>query len=146
MYMHQCSGSSLVQVMTCPLFSTKPLPEQMLIYCWLETTFNKINKKEKGIQKCHLQYISHIFQTSMSQCWWRDADHVMNFDVFEAKLLMNVYLSDFDMLVLTRRLITIWKQWCNNSTNVSHWYENNDEKDWWNFALMTCNGLYWFLL
>ena len=40
-YMHQWTGSALVQVMTCRLFSTKPLPEQMLThYHW--TPRNKL--------------------------------------------------------------------------------------------------------
>ena len=33
---HQWNGSSLVQVMTCHLFSTKPLPEPMLTTCQLD--------------------------------------------------------------------------------------------------------------
>ena len=35
-YMRQWTGSSLVQVMACCLFGDKPLPEPMLIYCWLD--------------------------------------------------------------------------------------------------------------
>ena len=36
-YMHQLTGSSLVQVMACCLFGTKPLPEPMLAYCKLDS-------------------------------------------------------------------------------------------------------------
>ena len=36
-YMPQRSESSLVQVMTCGLFGTKPLPEPMLAYCQLDS-------------------------------------------------------------------------------------------------------------
>ena len=32
-YMHQWTGSALVQVMACRLFGVKPLPEPMLVYC-----------------------------------------------------------------------------------------------------------------
>ena len=32
-YMHQWIGSALVQIMACPLFSTKPLSEPVLGYC-----------------------------------------------------------------------------------------------------------------
>ena len=32
-YMHQWTGSSVVQVMACCLFGIKPLPETVLIYC-----------------------------------------------------------------------------------------------------------------
>ena len=32
-YMHQWTGSALVQIMVCHLFDTKPLPEPMLTYC-----------------------------------------------------------------------------------------------------------------
>ena len=35
-YMHQWTGSALVQVMACRLFGAKPLPEPMLTYCQLE--------------------------------------------------------------------------------------------------------------
>ena len=35
-YMLQWTGSSLVQVMACHLFGTKPLPETMLAYCQLD--------------------------------------------------------------------------------------------------------------
>ena len=35
-YMHQWTGSALVQVMACRLLSTKPLAEQMLAYCQLD--------------------------------------------------------------------------------------------------------------
>ena len=35
-YMHQWTGSALVQVMACRLFGAKPLPEPMLTYCRLD--------------------------------------------------------------------------------------------------------------
>ena len=35
-YMRRWTGSALVQVMACPLFGAKPLPEPMLIYCQLD--------------------------------------------------------------------------------------------------------------
>ena len=36
-YMRQWTGSALVRVMTCRLFGAKPLPEQMLAYCQLNS-------------------------------------------------------------------------------------------------------------
>ena len=36
-YMRQWIGSALVQVMACRLFSAKPLPEPMLVYCQLNS-------------------------------------------------------------------------------------------------------------
>ena len=36
-YMSQWTGSSLVQVMACCLFGTKPLPKPMLAYCQLDS-------------------------------------------------------------------------------------------------------------
>ena len=36
-YMRQWTGPSLVQVMACCLFGTKPLPEPMLAYCQLDS-------------------------------------------------------------------------------------------------------------
>ena len=35
-YVHQWTGSALVQKMACRLFSAKPLPEPMLTYCQLD--------------------------------------------------------------------------------------------------------------
>ena len=35
--MHQWTGPSLVQVMACRLFDTKPLPEPILAYCQLDS-------------------------------------------------------------------------------------------------------------
>ena len=36
MFIHQQPRTSLVQIMACRLFSTKPLPEPMLEYCRLD--------------------------------------------------------------------------------------------------------------
>ena len=36
-YMRQWTGSALFQIMTCHLFGAKPLPEQMLVYCQLDS-------------------------------------------------------------------------------------------------------------
>ena len=35
-YMRQCTGSALVQVMACRMFGAKPSPESMLAYCQLD--------------------------------------------------------------------------------------------------------------
>ena len=62
-YMHQWTGSSLVQVMACHLFVAKPLPEPMLVYCLLhslelisvkfEFEFYPFHSRQ-CIWKCHL--------------------------------------------------------------------------------------------
>ena len=39
-YMHQWTGSALVQGMACRLFRAKPLPESMLVNCQLEFQWN----------------------------------------------------------------------------------------------------------
>ena len=36
-YMHQSTGSALVQIMACRLFGAKPFPEPMLTYCQLDS-------------------------------------------------------------------------------------------------------------
>ena len=36
-YLHQSSGSAMVQIMACRLFGAKPLPEPMLVYCQLDS-------------------------------------------------------------------------------------------------------------
>ena len=36
-YMHQWTGSALIQVMACRLFGAKPLPEPLLAYCQLDS-------------------------------------------------------------------------------------------------------------
>ena len=51
-YMHQWTGSSLVQVMACRLFGTKPLPEPMLAYGQLNT-WKQISVKFES-EFCHL--------------------------------------------------------------------------------------------
>ena len=43
-YMHQWTGSALVQIMACPLFGTKPLSKPMLGYCQLDP-MNKLQWK-----------------------------------------------------------------------------------------------------
>ena len=35
-YMAKQSGSSLIQIMTCPLFGVRPLPESGMTYCQLD--------------------------------------------------------------------------------------------------------------
>ena len=62
-YMHQWTGSALVQVMACRLFGAKPLPEPMLVDCQLES-WKQVSVKfgsefyhfysRKCIWKCHL--------------------------------------------------------------------------------------------
>ena len=39
-YMRQRTGSTLIQVAACRLFSAKPLPEPMLVYCHLDSCFS----------------------------------------------------------------------------------------------------------
>ena len=73
-HMRQWPRSTLVQVMACRLFSTKPLPEPMLAFCLLdpyEQTSVKFESKYKNflswkcIWKCRLQNGGHFVQGEM---------------------------------------------------------------------------------
>ena len=75
--MHQWTGSSLVQVIACGLFGTKPLSAQMLNNCqwdhqnqtsvklWLN--LRKFHSR-KCIRKCLLQNVSHFASASTCFC------------------------------------------------------------------------------
>ena len=60
-YMHQCTGSTMAQVMACRLLGTKPLPEPMLNHCqldhweWLSMKF-KVKYKTFHSWKCIWSY------------------------------------------------------------------------------------------
>ena len=58
-YVHQWTGSSLLQVMACRLFGAKPLPESMLAYCRLDS-WKQISVK--------FESESYYFQSSI--CIW----------------------------------------------------------------------------
>ena len=69
-YMHQWTGSKLVQVMACRLFGAKSLPELMLTYCQLdpeEQTSVKFKSKYKTFHsrkctwKCRLRNGGHLW-------------------------------------------------------------------------------------
>ena len=75
-YMHRWTRPSLVQVMACRLFGTKPLPKPMLTYCQLDpqeqTSFKfqsvfKHFHSGKSIWKWCLLHGSHFDYASM--CW-----------------------------------------------------------------------------
>ena len=64
-YMHRWIGSSLVQILACRLFGTKPLSEPMLAYCKLhpwEQVSAKFHSKFKHFhsRKCLLRNGSHV--------------------------------------------------------------------------------------
>ena len=69
----QWTASSLVYVMACRLFGTKPLPQQTITYCHLDPgeqiqwKFNKITMffVKKMHLKCRLRNGSHFVSTSM---------------------------------------------------------------------------------
>ena len=84
-YMRQWTGSTLVQVIACCLFGTKPLPEPMLSYCQLylykqtSVKFESIYKTYnswKCTWKCLLWNGDHFFQRrwvniDLVQHWFR---------------------------------------------------------------------------
>ena len=84
-YMSQWSGSTLVQVMVCCLFSAKPLPEPMLSYCQLhpwERTSVKFESKYKTFhsRKCTrkrcLRNGKHFVQGEDELTHWGRATHI----------------------------------------------------------------------
>ena len=52
-YMRRWTGSALVQVMACYLFTAKPLPERMLTYCQLDTKEQMPVKFKSKLTKMH---------------------------------------------------------------------------------------------
>ena len=58
-YMHQWTGSAIVQVMTCQLFGAKPLPETMLAYYQLDSW-------EQISVKCELKF----YHFHSRKCIW----------------------------------------------------------------------------
>ena len=59
-YMHQLSGSSLVQVMACCLSSTKPLPEPLLPYCELDSW-----------EQISVKFASEFYDFHSRKCNWK---------------------------------------------------------------------------
>ena len=57
-YMRWWTGSALVQVMVCYLFTAKPLPERMLTYCQLDTKEQMPLKFKSKFTKMHLKMSS----------------------------------------------------------------------------------------
>ena len=93
---HLASQSTLVQVMTCCLLDTKPLPEPTLIYFQLnlkEQTSGKFESKYKNFHtrncfwKCHLQDICHFVQASI--CWAINTN--MKFEIFSFQRIFGSY-------------------------------------------------------
>ena len=58
-YMHQWTGSALVQVMACHLFGAKPLPELMLPYCQLHSW-----------QQISVKFKSEFYHFHSRNCIW----------------------------------------------------------------------------
>ena len=78
-HMRRWTRSAMVQVMACPLFGVKPLPEPMLTYCQLdpkEQTSVKFESKYKifrsrqSIWKCRQRNGRHFVLCGMSQPLW----------------------------------------------------------------------------
>ena len=74
-YMCKWTGSVLVQIMTCRLLSTRPLPEPILTYCQLDLWGGTSAKSEskfktfhsrKCICKCRLRNGGHLSRGEMS--------------------------------------------------------------------------------
>ena len=59
-YMCQWTGSSLAQVMACHLFSAKPLPEPMLVYCQLDSW-----------EQVSLKFESEFYHFHSRKCIWK---------------------------------------------------------------------------
>ena len=52
-YMHQQTRSSLLQIMACCLYSTEPLSEPMLDYCWLDPWEQVSGKMKSKFKRFH---------------------------------------------------------------------------------------------
>ena len=60
-YMCQWTGSALVQIMTCCLFSAKPLPKPMAVYCQFDP-WEQNSVKFKSFMEMHLKTSSVKWQ------------------------------------------------------------------------------------
>ena len=74
-YIRQWTGSSLVQVMACCLFTAKPLPVLMLVYCQLESWEQILVKFESefyhfAFKKMHLKFSSAKMTAILSRGRW----------------------------------------------------------------------------
>ena len=58
--MRRWTWSSLVQVMACPLFSAKPLPEPMLVYCQLDSW-----------EQVSVNFESEFYHFHSRKCIWK---------------------------------------------------------------------------
>ena len=76
-YMHQWTGSALVQIMACRLDGAKPLSELMLTYYQLDPKEHismkfylkfKCFHSRKCIWKCHLENGIHLVSASVCSC------------------------------------------------------------------------------
>ena len=65
--MRQWTGSSLVQLMACRLFGTKPLPEPVLFYCQLESWQQVSVKFESKFYHFHSRKCIWKFQWNLNQ-------------------------------------------------------------------------------
>ena len=59
-YMHQWTGSSLVQVMACRLFGAKPLPEPIPAYCQLDSW-----------KQISVKFESELYHFHSRKCIWK---------------------------------------------------------------------------
>ena len=66
-YMHQWSGSALVQLMACCLYGAKPLPEPMLAYCQSDS-WQQISVKLE-LEFCYFHSRKCIWNCRLPQ-WW----------------------------------------------------------------------------
>ena len=76
-YMHQWTGSALVQVMACHLLGAKPLPEPMVSYCqldfweyikWNSNQNSIMLTQENAFENVVCQKVGHFVLGEMSWC------------------------------------------------------------------------------
>ena len=69
-YIHQWTGSALLQVMACHLFGTKPLPEPMTTYCQLDLKEQTSVKLESKYKSFIHENVFENFVCEMAILYW----------------------------------------------------------------------------
>ena len=113
-YMHRWTGSTLVQVMACRLFGTKPLPEPMQTLCQLDPQEQTSVKFESKCKIFHWWY-----------CIWngrqRNGDHIVSLTWWYSLLRANI------VACTQASLISDWCTLLRHTTSFKQifviWYE-----------------------
>ena len=96
-YLHQRTGSALVQIMACRLFGAKPLPEPMLAYCQLNSWEHISMKFEPEFYHFHSRKCIWTCRLPKWQPFCQGGWCVINF-LCQQSVGWSLWCHDFDTL------------------------------------------------